>query len=121
MSQAHALCCPYCSEPKYTFSSYCSHLEIFHEFQDKFVVTCHFPGCNKKFNKVTRLRKHDSRNHSSKFFFESLANTEASMSICESSETEGQICCGNLLNNESPVHQQPGNSETVTQEQMQEE
>lgn len=45
----------------------------------KILVTCHHPDCNKTLKKVSSLKKHDLRNHSSKLFASRSPNLETSL------------------------------------------
>lgn len=70
MSNSHAMIqCAYCDRPQYNFSQYCRHLQLYHEFESNFVISCHIPECTKKFKNVASYKKHNSRNHGTKVFF----------------------------------------------------
>jgi len=70
MSNSHSMIqCAYCDRPQYNFSQYCRHLQLHHEFESNFVIFCHIPECTKKFKNVASYKKHNSRNHGTKVFF----------------------------------------------------
>ena len=70
MSNNHPVIqCAYCDRPQYNFSQYCRHLQLHHEFESNFVIFCHIPECNKNFKTVASYKKHNSRNHGTKMFF----------------------------------------------------
>jgi hypothetical protein len=75
--------CPFCPVRKFTIQKYLQHLQLSHQHQPNFTVTCGLDGCNAKFLLVDSWRKHISRKHC-------LANQETPI-VSELNDEEAEI------------------------------
>ncbi len=56
--------CPRCPIKTTTQRKYLKHLELYHQSETNFVVECGQNGCPSKYIKISSLRKHLTRKHS---------------------------------------------------------
>lgn len=86
--KAHPLPCPFCKVPTYNFSQYTKHLQIYHEHENKFKISCHDSDCKKTFTRVFPYIIHNKRNHATKEFLDYAAEVSHSEKINNTGKTE---------------------------------
>lgn len=93
MPAPHKFGCPFClRNTKFSFLKYCQHLQLFHEHEINFKLTCGFENCQNSFKRVSGYKRHYYRIHKTKLNETNFLSDESDNEIESDHASESDIC-----------------------------